>query len=1341
MLTKGKYNIDLSSSYNTAISAISQRVKPLIIIDWLDSRHVDKVGNTEIASSNSTYTSKSNQDIINNTNGLLADQRAISANEIVFNKARQKDFYFTPNESINGIERQSFTWGVCDAKDKYGKTITANGQWHCLPPTKEENYEFGYESSTKTTSNLHATFTGYEFASPVILTYLFAERKVNLIKIITSEYNGQICAYNIKAYHNTNTLVYNEDGEIPANSYYFNHYLESISNDNINKILLTIYTTKNPLDHARVNEVCPIYRYDLTDYIMDFNSSKTRDVHESSLPIAGGGSNSASISLDNSLKDFNIFNSSSTFGKYMKKDLRCHIYLGWERQSHSSDQITTTIASNVSTVANTISVFNVNDFPTGGAGDDYLLTINPGTTNQERIIARKGNGNSFNVIERGVGDTKARNHTVNSSIVFDIFEYVPVGVFYVDEWQGSSSSMSIKANLTDRGKFSKDKMITKGYLIQESTVGKAIEQLLMMTNFPKKDIKYLKKPKEFYCKNSAVLHFGFDENSVDRANNQRTVATSLRARLFKVPNTDLNSVRDIVLDANDKYLSSYERALEIRTFVSPSLHTTSKEISTQAGASKALNFISGQFVSKTNETVTSYFNGVFDGYYIPKNTGNQRLILGLNNGGARLYLNNVKIIDRWYNLDTGTNSAEYVSSALYNLAAGKVYDIRIEFFTEQNPANEPFQIFLQKEFNANIDWVYSNECFTIAAVDYVGSKNSNSYLTFSSNSWTPTLPMVNSIPNVNIVERSRTRNNGLYLSEPKISELSGVVSDSDNRSVLLNSNSYIRIPYHQSFDVFNSAGDNYTGKFSIELYGKFHNGSFLNDGEYLSCFNNSSPSNGFEFYSNSSSNGFKFITSNGIQTISSNSALSNTNSSLISITFSNNSLKYYVNGDLKNTVTTSGSLLAFTDKDVTIGGRGSSFNAGTGEVAPVTTRSFYIDEFAIFNDLFDAQQVKENYIQTQMQPIQILPFIYGNDTTIESIINDITIADLGRLYFDELNNAKYDHYFRFFEPSIDQHANVQYTFSDSTNIIEADFNIQLQTNKVVIKVAGVSKPESSKQGLWQPETTSVAVTNLTSAMTSADVSMSVKSTNEPYFPKNGYVKIDDEIIKYSNATSNSLLILDRAQYDTAAASHNQNALVREVKVYDQLKFDKSPAFMVQLPLITNITDVKPPKLELIRFNPTPYGATMIIAASNNTFSGDIVYLEGTNAETGETHRSSIAGIPVVISDANGDVKEQKQVLDDNIRKYGLKELVIENEYITNLEHAKKLASFIISKMGEPVPIINISILPVAKLQLGDRIRISSFNAFDIINGDYWVISSDLDYNKSLNQKLVIRKVV
>lgn len=1331
MLQYGLYTKQISTSFNNAISGIAQSVKPLIFIDWLDSRHIDKLSNTDIATSNYTN-SKITENTVNlNVAGMLANGRTLSANEILMNRSRGADFYFTPNESINGVERQSFTWAVCDAKDINGDVITANGQWHCLPPTKEENYEFGYQSSVKSTDSLHTTFSGYQFTTPVVLTYVFTERKVNIIKIITSEYNGQIKSYNIKAYNSTVNLVYDENGTIPENNYFFQHYLYNISTNDINKIVLTIYTTKNPLDYARINEVAPIYRLDMTDYVMNFGVSKVRDVHETSLPIAGSGSNTSSITFDNTGKEFNLFNSSSLFGKYMKKDLAVHVHAGWQIHYYSTQFVEAILSANVAANATVWTVNSVNDFPAGGSGNYYLLTIEPNSINQEIVIASKGNNNSFNIIERGVGNTLARAHSANSIIKFDIYEYVPYGVFYIDEWQATSSSMNVAANLTDRSKFNNEKMLTKGFLLQDSTVAEAVEHLLLMTNFPKKDIKYLCPPSKSYKKNNAILHYGFDENSKDRANSQKIVSTSLRARFVQAPSSDLHSVFDIQLDANDRELTLYEKALDVKAYISPSLTTTTSAIS--SSNQLALDFVSGQFTDKNSVVVREYFNGVFDGYYVPSATGAYQILLAINKGGCRVYLNKILIIDEWRLVDSGSSSTVTFSSNEFALTAGKAYELRIEFFTQNYVAGEPFKISLGRTFNGSQGNIYANECYTMVANDKIGVKNDNTYLTFASNSWTPTA-------NVNVIERSSRRNDAIYLGNVAISEPSGVVSDSSSKSVLLSSNAYLRTPYHISYNIFDTESLLYTGEFTIQIFLKFHNGSFSNDGEYISNWSNANPSSGFEFFNSNSSNGFKFVSSSGIQTISSNTALSNSIYNHLAVTYKNNVLQYYINGNLSNTVTTSGTLVSFADKDLTFGGRGAGFSSGA-EVAPAVKRSFYIDEFVIHNKQFTSGEIKNNYIETQMKEVRIMPFIYGNDSSIQAVIDNISLADLGRFYIDENNIAQYEHFNRFFESSIDQHANVQYQLSDSDNIIDASYNVQLQTNKVVVKINGVANNLINKQSLWRAEDpTTLGVTQLSSAMSSTDTSINVLSTDNPYFAKSGYLKINNEIIKYGNTTSNSFLTLERGMFDTSTASHNANTLVREVKNYDLL-YDKAPAFKIENPLITNMSTVNPPKIELIKYNPTSFGAKLILAASNNTVNGDIVYIEGENPLTGEKHFAGIAGIPVVITDKTGDVKEQKAVLDDNIRKYGLKEIIIENEFITDLTHAQNLANFIINKMSDPVPIINLNILPIPKLQLGDRIRISSLNSFDIINGDYWVISTDFTYDSTVSQSLVIRKVV
>jgi hypothetical protein len=1343
MLQYGLYGKQISNTFVQSTTAISQTIKPLILIDWLDSRHVGKYNNAEIASSTSSFTAPTTNAInlevsgmLLRTNRVTPTYRTLSTKEIEFNKKNRSDYYFTPNESINGIERQAFTWAVCDAKDKFGKTITANGQWHALPSSKDDNYEFGFISGVKSTSNTHATKNGYEFSSPVIIQYNFTGRPVNILKVITSEYNGQIKAYNIQAYEDTTTMVFNVDSEIPDNSYYNTHYLNS---NNINKVVLTIYTTKNPLDRARVNEVAPIYQTDVTDYIMDFNVTKVRDVHETSLPIAGGGSSTCSLKLDNNGKDFSLFSSASTYGKYMKKDLRAHVYTGWQIQKTNEILVNSVLAANIISSSSTITVDTTENMPQGGGDNNFIVTINPGATTQERVLCYKDSYNTLTVVERGFGDTEASAHSIGETVQFDPYEYVPCGIFYVDEWQSSSSDMSVNANLTNWNKFTNEKMITNGYFMQESTIAEAVNNLLLRTNFPKKDIDYFSKPSKTYKKDDAILHFGFDEDTVDRASTTRIPSPSLRARFVALPEKQENTIKDIKLDANDRTLSAEEISLDIITYVAPSFTSTSNVISTQpAGEAEpvALNYQNDSFVASNGSTVTDYYNGVFDGYYIPSSSGIQRLRLDVRNCGVRMIFNkNMTEINSWYEINPGdVNDTTFLTEEM-DLTAGRLYEIRIEFFHK----TDDFGIALKKDIEGSIDWVWAHECVTMPSFDYIGSKSDVTYLDFASGSWS-----VNT--GGNFVERVATRNDGRYVGSALTGQASGVVSDPENKSVLLASNSYIRVPYHISYDIFNSSSSSYTNEFSIEVYAKFHNGSFAGTGEYISNWSNATSTSGFEFFNTSSSNGFKFKTSTGTATITSNTALSSSAFTHIGVTYKSNTLKYYINGALANTVTTTGTLLSYTGKDLTIGGRGALFTPETleefaVETPPASIRSFYIDEFVIFKKMLTDEEIKKHYIETQMQPVFVMPFIYGNETTIQALIDTISLADLGRLYIDEYGKARYEHYYRFFESTIAQHSTIQKTFSDDTNIIDASYNVQLQANKVTVKLTGVSTKNNALQGLWSLEDgTTLAVGKLNANIASNAASVPMVTTDKPYFPKSGYVKLDDEIIRYESKTANSLDTLTRAYFNTVAAAHTANTLVREVQQYT-ITYNSSPAYQVQNPLISGIFNKKPALVEIVKYEPNAYKANLIVAASQYAPDATEVWLKGTDELNNEQSVTSIAGVPIVVQQTNNDIREQTNTLSDNIRLYGLKEIVIENEFITNLAHAKTIADFIISKMSEPVPVLNITITPTPTIQLGDRIRISSMDSFDIINGDYWVISAEIGYGSQPTQSMVIRKVV
>jgi len=250
----------------------------------------------------------------------------------------------------------------------------------------------------------------------------------------------------------------------------------------------------------------------------------------------------------------------------------------------------------------------------------------------------------------------------------------------------------------------------------------------------------------------------------------------------------------------------------------------------------------------------------------------------------------------------------------------------------------------------------------------------------------------------------------------------------------------------------------------------------------------------------------------------------------------------------------------------------------------------------------------------------------------------------------------------------------------------------------------------------------------------------VTTTDKPPFPKSGYIKIQDEIMKYSSIDSTHFLGVERGYFDTTADSHYANDLVREVRYYD-IKYDNSPAFNVQRPFITGVSYSKPQQIELVKFKTDAYTAEMVIAASSSVNEGQLAYIQGTNPLTGEVNFTAIAGVPIKKQDSSNLVKKQSATLSSDIKKYGLKEVVIENEYIYSATKAQEIADFIIDKFKNPVPVLNISSMAIPTLQIGDRIRITSLQTLDIEDLEYWVVSHSLNVGDTLDHSITLRQVI
>lgn len=772
MLTSGLYGKELSSSFNSAITAPAQKIKPKVIIKWLDSRHLDNlVVTTNDAPATNSYPSRG--------------------------------FFFPASEAFNGIRRQSFTWAVAGATDTVGNVIKADGSWYAMPSLTTNDLsntqmgsglEFGWWSNSVSNANTHATYDGYGFVTDPYIQATFTTRKVNKIRIVTSEFYGQISTYLLQAYDGSLNLVLNEIGTIPSDGYYRDHILSAaLSTNNISKIKVTVYTTKNPEDYARIQEVVPIYEEDISDYVISYSVNRVRDAHSTSLPIGGSEIATVELTLDNTEKLFNLFNNSSTYGKYMVKDLEVEIYTGWRIKKPSNDYLnssvlTTALQANISNSSSTFSVLDKAALPSGGAGNSFTVVIDEGTQSEEVILCSSvDSSNVVTVLERGYGDTTAKSHSAGATVSFDIYEYVKNGTFYVDEWT-VGTDMTVSANLQDWSKFLSERSINYGFFLQNAYVGDAVKNLLMRANFPSADIKKLNTYKQGAKDRGAISLYSFNEQTIDRSGNNIIPSTGLRARFWGMPTNKKNieSVKDILADAIDKELSPMDKALGEKSFVSPSLTVLSKDISSVAG--NALHLVNYTFTGNDGVLYKDYFNGVADGYYIPSESGIQQLALWSGFGGVRLYLDDILIINDW---QTKTLPRYSVSNEI-NLEAGVPRKIRVEFYCPQvYYGNSTLVLILHKLIDGEYTEITNEECCTIVPLDAIGSKDALS-------DWS-------------LEDSFNHRNNGIYINNPKLSQQTGLTSDPTDKSVLLESNSYIRIPYTTMNDL------SYKDAWSIEF--------------------------------------------------------------------------------------------------------------------------------------------------------------------------------------------------------------------------------------------------------------------------------------------------------------------------------------------------------------------------------------------------------------------------------------------------------------------------------------------------------------------------------------------
>ena len=1284
----------LSNSFQSALTSYSQFVKPRVIVDLQDARHLSNVSIT------------TNSDNSSNDLGV----------------------YFNKQQVLDGIFYETFAWGVCDAKDNLNNVITANGKYRAMPSDLTDNLKYGWWSNSKSDAS------GLFVTNPYV-DITFTPTTINKIKVITSKNLGQIKSFTIAVISSTSTTLLNQTISFDTNNDEFEKVINLDSAyANVARVLITAVSTKNPEDYARILSVSPMYQLDISDYIIDTAEDRIRDLHETSLPIAGTSQTSSSITIDNSSKKFNILNTSSDYGKYLQKDVKVNISYGWKSYESVNNIVESKLTIGIADDEERVWVSNFDEFPSGDINNTglesnyYVITIDKGLFNEEKILIKKkfiedDDTWVLEVAQRGYDGTTAASHSYASIATFDPFDYVEIGTFFIEEISSSTSDMTVQISLQDRFKFLNDKVLEKGFFKETTTVGDAIEDLLYFGNIPNHKIIKYNRFQDSPAVDNAILHLKFNDDTKNTGNSY--VYPGLRYRVYQPASGFEYTVKDLQLDTNEKVLSDLDKALGLSSSVSPSY----------VGVKSNVELISYNLSTDSASLNNKFYQGVFDGYFVPITTAvNEEIGVEIDEGGFRLYIDDNLIINAWNEV----TSLNYFSTT-YSWTAGIPYKIRLEFYHSGN--TDTFDLNLTKTSGRTT--IGSTELLTNVVLDSIGSRNAG----FTGSN------------------RNRHRNNAIPSTFVNFTNESSMTWNTDDKSVYLSNtisggstvDSFVRLPYDVSWDV-TSNSTNTNGDWSIEYIFKSPQGGLGASGEYISSWSNSSSTAGIEFFYISSTNhGVKLKTTDTVtsntSTITSSTAMpeqTGWNHIVTTYDYSDNILTYYIDGVKHGNISLGENYgnyrPNFGSNALTFGGRGASFTSGVGVVKPtssvnVSGINLYIDEFIIYNKCMSPANALKRYRETQIKEIKKFPFLYSINESIYQAIQSITFADLGRIFIDENDNIRYDNYYEFFETSIDQHANVQKSISDSDFIIDASIQKTLQVNSVIVKISGVVANTNETQPIWRaPEPTTLGVVTLSSNLSNSANTISASSFDLVPFPTSGYIVIDNEIIKYSNKNNLNFLSAERGVLGTTAATHTANSLIREVR-YFNFEYDKTPSLNVKNPFITGILFEDPDEINILHWSASPFKGNLIISASQSVGANSVVFAEGTNPITEKVAFTSIAGIPIQVSENKNQIIEQKAVNTENRRKYGLKEIVIDSPFITNADHAQSIANFIIEKLAEPIPIIEVNTTLMPTLQVGDRIRISTLDQFDIINSDYWVISINTTVGSGYSQTMTLRKVV
>lgn len=453
----------------------------------------------------------------------------------------------------------------------------------------------------------------------------------------------------------------------------------------------------------------------------------------------------------------------------------------------------------------------------------------------------------------------------------------------------------------------------------------------------------------------------------------------------------------------------------------------------------------------------------------------------------------------------------------------------------------------------------------------------------------------------------------------------------------------------------------------------------------------------------------------------------------------NSFIDIYINGELKTHYYLSIPFLS-NKRPWLLGTNGENRFMGDGA---------YINGLGIFDYYLGSEDVKDIYRAGASLVNNRFPAVWTEEEeSVWDAMLAISTADLGIFYFDYDGKFVYSNALNNYSSAFDEFYNPQWYFDDDVDIVSGDQSIALQSNKIIVRISNIDTDLNKREEIWSaPDGTSIVGSEIDADISetftnyiiyrSKIVAVGLTTETIPTFFDSGYVKIDDEIIYYGRKDEFKLYDLKRGQFDTEPAAHSAGARLREVRVFN-IEYSSKPSIVLYDPFITAVIYDKTVDIE--SWKPGAFGAELIISRNEYGDPYLIQKLVSTDPLSNLDNFLSVAGKPLVSGTSNETTEFEAAEYTDSIRRYGIKSVEITNRYINTHNSAKKFADYFLQHFKVPVPIVEVATMGNPLIQLGDRVKIVTFDMMNMSQKEFWVESISRTYDGGLQQTMVLRSV-